>query len=126
MNVSILIKQQREENAEEETMMEKKSSHCFNYMIIMKFICFVIMLIGSCKMRVAFAVTAIEQSSIERGYSVASVPSNFNESTPRAATTSTVDFDVLNANAVDGAPLNGWRCHCWNSTNGLEVYMCTS
>lgn len=88
-------------------------------MIIMKCICFVII------MRGAFVVNAME-SSAQQNNSAASVPVDLNESaysstSKTAAAASTADFDVLNANAVDGAPLKGWQCHCWNSTNGLEV-----
>lgn len=109
--------------------MGKKSSHYYcslycnlNYMIIMKHICFVIIIMESCKVRGALAVTAVEQTATEHNYSVASVPFEINdESTSRAAATPTADFDVQNVNVVDGAPLNGWQCHCWNSTNGLEV-----
>lgn len=106
--------------------MGKKSSHFYcslycnlNYMIIMKCICFVIILRG------AFVVTAMEMSE-QQNNSVASMPVDLNESTysstsKTTAAASTADFDVLNANVVDGAPLKGWQCHCWNSTNGLEV-----
>lgn len=110
--------------------MGKKSNHYYRSLYcrltIMKYICFVITIIGACKMRAAFAVTAMETT--EHNYSVASVPIDFNESTysstSRTVAMATADFDLLNANAVDGAPLKGWQCHCWNSTNGLEVGRC--
>lgn len=103
--------------------MGKKSSHFYcslycnlNYMIIMKCICFVII------MRGAFAM----ESSEQQNKSATAVPVDLNDSgyssTSKTATAaSAADFDVLNANAVDGAPMKGWQCHCWNSTNGLEV-----
>lgn len=83
-------------------------------------------MIGSLEMHGKFPVIAMEIS--EQNHSVVSVPFELNESaystTSKIAATSTVDFDLLNANAVDGAPLKGWQCHCWNSTNGLEVSTC--
>lgn len=112
--------------------MGKDSSHYYcslfcnlNYMIIMKYICFVIIIIVSLETCGAFAVIAMETPDSEHNYSAAPAPFDINESaystTSKTAATSAADFETLNANAVDGAPLKGWQCHCWNSTNGLEV-----
>lgn len=101
--------------------MENESSHpvyChLNYIKIMKYICFVIMIIGSCGMHGTGATIAREMSLSNN--SVAAASADVDESMSKAA--ATADFDILNANTVDGAPLKGWQCHCWNSTNGLEV-----
>lgn len=99
------------------------SLYCnINSMIIMKYICFVIIFIGSFKMRYTFAVIGVEMS--QQNDSVVSMPfESAYATTSKLPTTSTgsIDFDTMSGIAVEGAALQGWQCHCWNSTNGQEV-----